>query len=95
MRAKELLKKYPEQWATIEATVWDDMNYQIKRAKIGDSRDFGKCRRVIAYNAAFIGVSLIHETTKAARKTTASNKCKLAPVQAQSRKCRKTGTSAC
>lgn len=30
MRAKELLKKYPEQWATIEATVWDDMNYQIK-----------------------------------------------------------------
>ena len=94
MRAKELLKKYPEEWAIVEASVWDDMNHQFKTKK-NDSMEFGKQRKVVAYNAAFVSVLLIHKAIKAAQSLKSHNKRKLAPVQAQSRKCRKTGTSAC
>ena len=73
MRTKDLIKKYPEQFAMIEAAVWDDMNDAFKTKK-NDSAEFGKQRRRVAYNAAASAIYLIHETTKAARKTTASNK---------------------
>jgi len=64
MRAKELLKKYPEQWATMEASVWDDMKYQFKKMKTEQDARFVKSMRVIAYNAAFNAVCLIHAERK-------------------------------
>ena len=46
MKAKDLLKKYPEYWATVEAAVWDDLLFAIPNVE-------SKTRKRIAYNAAF------------------------------------------
>lgn len=76
MRTKDLIKKYPEQFAMIEAAVWDDMNDAFKTKK-NDSAEFGKQRRRVAYNAAASAIYLMHKAIKAARKTKASNNRKL------------------
>jgi len=67
MRALKLRKQYPEAWAIVEGATWDDMNHQFKTKKC-DSAKFGKARRTVAYNAAFIACDLIHKYLMSAKK---------------------------
>jgi len=56
MRAKELLKAYPEAWATVETAVFDDImgNGGFEHVQL-------KAKRRVCYNAAFMAVDLIHK----------------------------------
>jgi len=69
MRAKDLLKKYPEEWATIESGVWDDLQ-SIEKEKWGKKGYMFHVsvspvhQKRIAYNAAFYAVCLLHKALK-------------------------------
>jgi len=54
MKAKTLLKKYNEEWTTIEAQTWDDV--MAFKTMLTPTE-----RRRIAYNAAFNCCYLIHK----------------------------------
>lgn len=54
IRAKDMLKKYPELWATVESSVWDDL--------INCAGELSpQVRRRLAYNAAFVAASEHHK----------------------------------
>jgi len=65
VRVLDVRKKYPEFFATVEASVWDDTRDALKGTMVVD-----KIRRRIAYNAAAVATLELHKVLVAGRKIT-------------------------
>lgn len=70
MKARELRKNMPEEWASVEEAVWDTMKLFVKNKKIAETINLQEMTRVAAYNAAFIACCFLHTERK-----TGASKC--------------------
>ena len=61
MKARELLKKYPDYWAHVETGVWEDLQLIDKDVVIMKP----ELMKRISYNAAFIATCEYHKENTA------------------------------